>query len=101
MNTFTKDNYIHFKNLYISENENYAIYLGYKMNLTHSEYLILKTISKNCGKPISADEISEKTGTEFSKENIAFHVYNINKKAKLISNRIFIKNISKIGYFLN
>ena len=94
--TYLKHNY-----LSISENENFAILLGYKLKLTKTEYLILKAIIKNNNTPISSEEISMYTSLELSKENVAFHVFNINSKAKLISNRILIKNIAKLGYFLN
>ena len=74
--------------------------MGYKMNLTKSEYAVLKILAQNVTTPLSSEEISLATGREMSKKAVAFHVHNINKKAKNISNRILIKNIAKIGYFL-
>lgn len=74
--------------------------MGYKLKLTKSEYTVLKVLAQNVATPLSSEKISLATGCEISPKNVAFHVHNINKKAKNISNRILIKNIAKIGYFL-
>ena len=100
MNVF-EEQYIHVNQLYIAENENRVIYFGYKLPLTKTEYLILKAIAKGNNSPISAEQISIQAELGISKENVAFHISGINRKAKSISNRILIKNIAKIGYFLH
>ena len=100
MNTIPQK-YITYKHLYISGNENHVIFLGYELSLTKTEYLVLKTLVKSNNSPISAEQIASQTELELSKENVSFHISSINRKAKLISNRILVKNIAKIGYFLN
>ena len=102
MNThYIEQKYIKHNQLYIAENENVVILLGYELNLTKTEYQILKALAENGDSPLSNEQISSVTGLNLSKENLAFHVFNINHKAKFIGNRILIKNIAKIGYFLN
>ena len=98
--TSSEQIYIHRKQVYVNKNENQAIYFGYELTLTKTEYLILKAIADSSNSPLSAEQISAQTGIELSKENVAFHISSINKKAKIISNRTLIKNIAKIGYFL-
>lgn len=93
--------YINLKNLLVHKSANTVFLLGYRLILTKTEYAILKALSENAYSTLSCEMIADITLLELSKENIAFHVFNINKKAKSISNRILIKNISKIGYFLN
>ena len=95
------EKYITYEYLSIAKNENLVIFLGYRLTLTKTEYLILKTLVSQAPSPLSAENIAGQTELELSKENIAFHVSSINRKAKIISGRILIKNITKIGYFLN
>ncbi len=97
----TEQKYIGYKNLYIAENENDVILLGYRFELTKTEYHILKVLVKRVNSPISAEEIAIELGMDLSKKNVAFHISSINRKAKSITNRILIKNIAKIGYFLS
>ena len=98
MRTMIKSNYVKCNHLYVAEND--IIYLGYKLELTKTEYQIIEVLIKSGSSPISAEQISIETGLDLSKENVAFHISSINRKAKFIGNRILIKNISKIGYFL-
>ena len=95
------DLYLHYKHLYLNPNKNEVIFLGYNLNTTKTEYSILRALMENTRSPLSAEEISHITSSELSKENIAFHISNINNKAKIIGNRPLIKNITKNGYFLN
>lgn len=102
MNTISTDKkYIRYKYLYIAENQNEVIFLGYKLEVTKTEYKILKELAKSPNIPLSAEQIAIKTELDLSKENVAYHIHSINKKAKIISNRCFIKNIAKNGYFLS
>ena len=94
--TWLKHNY-----LSISTTARIVILMGYKLPVTKTEYLILNALMHSKGSPLSADQISNLIGYELSSRCLAFHVFNINSKAKLISNRILIKNIAKMGYFLN
>ena len=56
---------------------------------------------ENPKKILSAKDFCRLLGVELSKQNIAYHVFGINSKAKAIGNRVLIKNMAKIGYFLN
>ena len=100
MNLITQ-NYIKHNSLYVAENENQVVLLGYELCLTKTEYKILKTLVQNTSAPLSAEQISSIANLELTKENVAFHVSSINKKAKCIYSRALIKNITKNGYFLN
>ncbi len=93
--------FITYEYLSVAKNENLVILLGYKLSFTKTEYLILKALASNGGSPLSAEQIANETGLELTKEKIAFHISSINKKTKSISERILVKNITKIGYFLN
>ena len=97
MNTITKT--LNYKHIIIEENN--VILLGYRIVFTKTEHSILKALVESAGTPLSAKEICDKIVVKLSKENVSFHVSNINKKAKIISNRNLIKNIAKNGYFLN
>ncbi len=94
-------NYIRYRHLYINEDENEVIFLGYILNTTNMEYAILRALAENSKKPLSLEEISDITSLYLKKEYLAYHISNINKKAKDIGGRPLIKNIAKIGYFLN
>ena len=93
--------YIQHKHLYLNESQNEAVFLGYKLDTTNMEYLILKTLAINSKKPLSLEKICELSDQSFTKSTLSYHVSNINKKAKAIGGRPLIKNITKIGYFLN
>ncbi|MBR2381614.1 MAG: winged helix-turn-helix domain-containing protein [Clostridia bacterium] len=93
--------YTNYKHLYISEDKEEIIYLGYRLKLTKSEYKILKILTKNPKKPIPAEQIANQCELDCSKESIVYYISSINSKAKVIGNRILIKNIAKKGYFLN
>ena len=95
------EKYITYEYLSVAKNENLVMFLGYRLTLTKTEYLILKALTSNGGSALSAEQISNQIGLELTKENIAFHIFNINKKAKCISERILIKNNTKIVYFLH
>ena len=95
------NSYIQHNHLYLNINRNEAIFLGYNLNTTKTEYAILRALMENTKFPISAEQISTLSSLEMSKENIRFHISNINKKAKITENRTLIKNIAKNGYFLN
>lgn len=93
--------YVSYKHLSIDEENSSVVYLGYTLYLTKTEYKIIEALMRNVNTPLSAEQISYLLSVDLSKENIAFHIFNINTKAKSISNRVLVKNTSKIGYFLN
>ena len=90
---------LQYKHLSIFENK--VIYLGYDIGATKTERAILQTLIQNTKSPLSAEELPSLSGLEMTKENVTYHISSINHKAKLIGNRILIKNIVKKGYFLN
>lgn len=94
-------NYIRHNHLYLNENENEVILLGYEINMTNMEYAILRALAEKCKKPLSLDEISEATGLYLTNSSLSYHIFRINEKAKAVSGRPLIKNIAKIGYFLS
>ncbi len=93
--------YISYKQLIVFLNERKAVLLGYNLHLTKTEHVILKILIQEVQKPLSPELIIEKSCLDLNKENVVFHISSINRKAKIISNRILIKNFSKNGYFLN
>ncbi len=102
MNTcLVKPTEIHYKQLYITSNKRDTVLLGYKFELTNTEHTVLLAIAENRNNPISSEQIANRMNIDLSKENLAFHISNINRKAKIITNRVLIKNIAKNGYFLN
>ena len=94
----TNKNYTRFA---IDQTNRKVVYLGYDLKATKTEYQLLLALSNNGNSPLSAEQISSLSGVNFTKESLAFHVLSINNKAKTIGNRPLIKNIAKIGYFLN
>ena len=95
------DTCLRYGHLYIDEELKKAILLGYPLSLTKTEYQILLAIMKCNGKPVTASKISELCELELTNQNVSFHISSINRKAKAIGNRLLIKNLVKIGYFLN
>ncbi len=93
--------YLNYKHLSVSTDDNKVVYLGYKFNATKTEYALLRILIENTTNPLSAERIEELSGMMISKDSVAFHVSNINNKAKAVGNRPLIKNIAKNGYFLN
>ena len=89
--------------LKVSTLDHTARLLGYPLRLTKNEYKILLLLL--CEKRIfSADEILDLAfpfSENASKNQLAVHVCNINKKATLISGRRLIINPHKNGYTLN
>ena len=93
--------YLNYKHLYIDDSEKKVILLGYKFDVTKTEYLVLFHLVSQNNKPISAPSLSALSGVDFSKEKLTRTVFNINRKAYPITKRKLIKNMIKIGYFLN
>ena len=93
--------YISYKQLIIYLDQKKSVLLGYDFSLTKTEYTILKILIQEPQKPLSPELIIEKSCLDLNKENVVFHISSINRKAKIITNRILIKNFSKNGYFLN
>lgn len=84
---------------YIDNERGYAVLLGYIMNLTKSEFAILKYISERDGY-VSSQEIGEKVveGRVLTVESVAVHVCNVNKKANKICGRNLISFQRFKGY---
>lgn len=92
------------ENLKISLCDTTACLLGYPLRLTKNEHNILLLLLSDRKRIFSSEEIlclifpfSSKT----SKNQLAVHVCNINKKAMAISGRRLIVNPHKNGYTLN
>ena len=95
------ETYIKYKHLFVDKTEKEVFLLWYNLYATKTEYSILCALLDNIKAPIFADQIIAIANLDFDKSNLAFHISNINSKAKVIGNRPLIKNIVKIGYFLN
>lgn len=87
--------------LYIGENKDRVVYLNYRLELTRTEYKILRLLAESVGTPLSADRIALLLGRSSNAKNIVYHISSINRKARSIGGRTLIKNSAKIGYFLN
>ncbi len=99
--TLQEKEYISYKHLFLDVDAKSAIYLGYPMEITQTEYGVLYALVSKPRAPLSPEEICRISSLNLSKENVSFHVSRINAKAKCIGNRALIKNMSKTGYFLN
>lgn len=95
------NSYINYRHLFVDQTKNEIFFLGYNLNATKIEYSIIKALLKNTKSPTPAEEIISISNLDLNKSNLAFHISNINSKAKIIGNRPLIKNIVKLGYFLN
>ena len=91
--------------LAISPDKNKTYLIGYRLKLTKTEHKILLLLSSNADRSFSAagishliSPISEKP---MSANNLAVHVFGINKKASLITGRPLILNSRKEGYRLS
>lgn len=84
---------------YIDNEHGYAVLLGYIMDLTKSEFVILKYISEHDGY-VSSQEISEKVaaGRVMTVGSVAVHVCNVNKKATKICGKNLISFQRFKGY---
>ena len=88
----------------IVPNEVEARLLGYPLKLTKSEHKILLLLSSVPEYVFSCSEIVSLAfpfSRNLSKNQLAVHVCNINKKSVLISGRKLILNPHKNGYILN
>ena len=92
-----------FQNLKISPSETKANLLGYPVRLTKSEHKILLLLSSDPERIFSGESISRLAFPfhDISKNQLAVHICNINKKAEAISGRKLIINPHKNGYMLN
>lgn len=92
------------KILKITPDRKESLLLGYKLSLTKNEHKILNLLSKYPQKSFSQDEIlflAFPFDERFSKNQIAVHICNVNKKARMISGRKLILNPHKKGYIIN
>jgi DNA-binding response OmpR family regulator len=90
--------------LKISTTETAAFLLGYPLRLTKSEYKILLLLASYPEKAFQSADIVRLAfpfSPDVSKNHLAVHVCNINKKAEKISGRKLIVNPHKNGYTLN
>ncbi len=79
---------IHYCRLLLNKDGKSALVLGYKIQLTASEYLILDVLNK-CEAYVSKSELESKYGLTYS--SIAVHIANINRKAHPITGRSLIE----------
>ena len=85
--------------LYIDEEQNCVILLGYIMRLTKTELALLKHMIRIDGYITSVSLVERVlVGKTLTDGNIAVHVCNINKKSKAISGRSIIKTCRFKGY---
>ena len=88
--------------LYLKDDGKRVFLLGYTIELTRTEYIILEALL-GADDPISCRELVERyIGADKSKESsIAVHICNINKKAWQISKRQLIVSIRSKGYIIS
>lgn len=99
-----RDEYASFRGLRVSPSDTEARLLGYPLRLTKSEHKILLLLLSDPGRPFSADlilRVAFPFSTDLSKNQLAVHICNINKKARQITGRRLIVNPHKSGYLLN
>ena len=92
------------RKLKITTYDRSVILLGYQIRLTPKEHKILLLLLSNPRRIFTPDEISRLAfplENQLSKNQIAVHICNINKKAFPITERALIENTHKIGYSLN
>lgn len=92
--------------LQINTDSKQAIYLGYVLPLTPSEYEVLSAvfyIDDFCDKEKIKSIIDENNtkDTKISLSAIPVHIFSINKKSILAGGRKLIENIKKQGYIIN
>ena len=75
-----------------------ALVLGYKIDLTESEYLIIDSLLR-IGKPMSKASFEEECGVAAS--SVPVHIANINKKAYPITGRRLIEYNKAEGYTMS
>ncbi|MBQ7384504.1 MAG: hypothetical protein IJV72_06915 [Clostridia bacterium] len=85
--------------LVIDESARDALYLGYRMGLTPSEYRILREIV--AAKSISLDELVQSSGfSDKRRNNVSVHICAINRKAERIGRRRLVL-FEKQRYHIN
>ncbi len=88
---------------YIDTDSSNVYYLGYNLNLSGNEFKIFCSIAYNSPEYISAEKILRECFPNKYKTpgNVAVHVCNINRKARVIGGRGLIISKYKSGYRLN
>lgn len=78
-----------------------VFYLGYPLELTDTEFAIVRLLTRLGGNALRGEIISRLCSSSTNAACVSIHICNINKKAKSIGGRALIKNDLKKGYFLN
>ena len=92
------------RRLKITTHDRSVILLGYQIRLTPKEHKILLLLLSDPRRIFTSEEISRLAfplENRISKNQIAVHICNINKKAFPITERALIENSHKTGYSLN
>ncbi len=95
------EKYKSFRRLFLGQTRKEVIYLGYALEVTKREYDILRLLLDEQSHALTPEQIAALLGGNVTEKNIAYHIFNLNKKSKSLGNREIIKNKAKIGYFLN
>ena len=89
--------------LYVDKGRSQIFYLGYKLNLSKSEFKIICAIAGSTVEYITAESILREcfTNKDVKPGNVAAHICNINRKAAVIGGRKIILSKYDTGYKLN
>jgi len=95
------DEYLQKMHLRVAPDKNHVLYLCYEMNVTGTEYKILKLMAGSRKTYFPASFIASEINPEWSCANVSCHISNINSKSMALGGRKIIKNCTKKGYFFN
>ncbi len=87
-----------FRALIVNDDKKSVLLLGYRIELTETEYRILASMAEANGANVSRSRLSQMVSA--SEESLAVHIVNINKKAYPITGRKLICSRRNQGYFL-
>lgn len=90
-----------YRHLFTGCTKDQVFYLGYPLELTESEFAILRLLTRLGGDAMRGEVISRICSSRGDSDSAALHICSINKKARAVGGRSLIKNDLKKGYFLN
>lgn len=95
-----RDGVLSYRHLTVDD-AGYVELLGTPMNLTHTQFRILRSLAESVPNPVSGGKLSEDCLRTGSRGQISVQIHHINALSEKIGGRKLILNQRGVGYYLN